>query len=1069
MERIRSKSDSLKSLADSSKIVRMGMADRRHSLDTNDKAVLRSCLDTLQASISVRSVSGMSERLETTARQMGLKFMVHSTNPNTHNFYISTETFYVEICIDQNGSVLETRIHHQNIQGSISSTPSIVTAPEISECLSKGDFTMFVEHLKGLMSVYDLPDCGNVEKSRAWQALYNLEHDLTLLASGQSWVTDINQLIHKTGLGMVHNRAGGIPMKLRFFLPPYELLDLEQKTILPMNQSTITEKNLGFCATITLKPSRDPFLLPLSSLISSTGQDLPITQTNAIPLPAHFTLALDKPLPLSHALIRHLVSVTSIDWLDSKNNSPLLKLITMQASNGTLDPSNNRGLFVTLPDQQHCYFMTETNELVGQSVDHIPFRHPNQVPSIVDILRRQALFNTLISSCVRTNSLEDVDTSVMFEVTCLDPMCQTMSITFEHPVEETMATAELTLSDLTAPRCRVYTGSLSVCPEETANKVLQRCLSIPVTMRAVINKGKGDVKQNLNNDSDITIGGHQNGVGHHSNMDTDHKSMSGSGVSGGRFKMENGRGGMVGTMGTPAVCDPGGGGPGGGKVKQEPMETEHTNDTDSLNRYGPQAVDSLPGAPSTLPKSPRKATVTQAMDNSHQEATFRHPSQAVERPPKCEVRRKSDSSKSEYEVNQLLVSVSRGPLSENHNKVKKENSMKSPSKEGKPIQPNVSITPICDKNVSDESNRRNVSTTGIEIIPLGGKPITTGSMSIAEVKLKAKARDLKRSLSEDDKRRLHKKEKRRREDKQRQSLSSPRTENSLSDSHKYKAEHQKQRGKEDTHGTKLPLKSPKTKLAGVIERLAFQTSDSAALEIKPSTNVKEKSCIEPNVEITIDKLKTRPNDKTEDILKPKLKLTIKTSNKLTENFPKDKYSDSGVKLFDSLVSPRLDKTFQIPKLNKQDALTPKKEKTFSAKSPSTSPKHSPSKTLNVKSAHTKITERFITDPAAMNSRRSEERKRSSERERDSLHFKTKHDGVDSLKVNCPQASVSMHIVKSPAPAIVVQSPISSGLGHQLSPLSDSLLDEGLLMKWMIWLATELFQFSAKSTTSYPAF
>ena len=38
------------------------------------------------------------------------------------------------------------------------------------------------------------------------KALYNLEHDLTLLASGQSWVTDTNQMIHKTGLGMVHNR-----------------------------------------------------------------------------------------------------------------------------------------------------------------------------------------------------------------------------------------------------------------------------------------------------------------------------------------------------------------------------------------------------------------------------------------------------------------------------------------------------------------------------------------------------------------------------------------------------------------------------------------------------------------------------------------------------------------------------------------------------------------------------------------------------------------------------------------------------------------------------------------------
>ena len=92
--------------------------------------------------------------------------------------------------------------------------------------------------------MYDLPDCGNIDKTRAWQALNILEHDLTLLASGQSWVTDINQLIHKTGLGMVHNRAGGVPMKLRYFLPPYELLDIDNKTILPMNFMLVVQKKL---------------------------------------------------------------------------------------------------------------------------------------------------------------------------------------------------------------------------------------------------------------------------------------------------------------------------------------------------------------------------------------------------------------------------------------------------------------------------------------------------------------------------------------------------------------------------------------------------------------------------------------------------------------------------------------------------------------------------------------------------------------------------------------------------------------------------------------------------------
>ena len=55
---------------------------------------------------------------------------------------------------------------------------------------------------------------------------------------------------------------------------------------------------------------------------------------------------------------------------------------------------------------------------------------------IVDLLRRQALFNALVTSCVRVNSLEDVDTSIMFEMTCLDPLLGTISLTFEHPGKE---------------------------------------------------------------------------------------------------------------------------------------------------------------------------------------------------------------------------------------------------------------------------------------------------------------------------------------------------------------------------------------------------------------------------------------------------------------------------------------------------------------------------------------------------------------------------------------------------------------------------------------------------------
>merc|ERR550519_2620060 len=129
-------------------------------------------------------------------------------------------------------------------------------------------------------------------------------------------------------------------------------------------------------------------------------------------------------------------------------------------------------------------------------------------------------------------------------------------------------------------------------------------------------------------------------------------------------------------------------------------------------------------------------------------------------------------------------------------------------------------------------------------------------------------------------------------------------------------------------------------------------------------------------------------------MKPKLKLTIKTPTKFTENdsSSRDRKGQFSGKLNDDSVSPKLDKTFQIPKLGKLDSPTFRKEKqSFSPKSPSTSPKH-PSAKPHAKPAHSKINERFITDPSALNSRRSEERKRSSERDSQQVKTRRESDG-----------------------------------------------------------------------------
>lgn len=79
---------------------------------------------------------------------------------------------------------------------------------------------------------------------------------------------------------------------------------------------------------------------------------------------------------------------------------------------------------------------------------------------------------------------------VMFEVSALS--WTHISISMEHPVEESMATAEIDLSDISNLICRIHSPgspapmSANDATSEYASRILNRCFSIPITMRSVI-------------------------------------------------------------------------------------------------------------------------------------------------------------------------------------------------------------------------------------------------------------------------------------------------------------------------------------------------------------------------------------------------------------------------------------------------------------------------------------------------------------------------------------------------------------------------------------------------------
>lgn len=282
-------------------------------------------------------------------------------------------------------------------------------------------------------------------------------------------------------------------MKLTYFVSPYDLLDIKTKTAVSLTIDVVVEKKLGYSATVCIESAEKNCKLQNQSLITVShvkeGKSLPsfsaLSNLNSSSLPAYFVLKLMHPLPMSMEVIKRIFSVTSIELATPEMLSkaePLVNLIAKKM----LPEKERRSLnvstgpyFVKLPDQEHCYHMNEgLSHVDGIMIQSIPFTHPTFVPQILVFLRQQVLFNVVIGSCIRKLSkFGSSDTQLSFEVTSMSML--NVSVSFEHPVEESLATLDIDLKDITNVKCKLYNSNsfATLCSDDYASKVMQRYTS----------------------------------------------------------------------------------------------------------------------------------------------------------------------------------------------------------------------------------------------------------------------------------------------------------------------------------------------------------------------------------------------------------------------------------------------------------------------------------------------------------------------------------------------------------------------------------------------------------------
>uniref|UniRef100_A0A8D0GP18 Mediator of RNA polymerase II transcription subunit 1 n=1 Tax=Sphenodon punctatus TaxID=8508 RepID=A0A8D0GP18_SPHPU len=476
LERLHSKFNQNRPWTETMKLVRQVM-EKRVGMNSGGHQHLVSCLETLQKALKVSSLPAMTDRLESIARQNGLGSHL---SPNGTECYITSDMFYVEVQLDPTGLLCDVKVAHHG--------ENPVSCPELVQHLREKNFDKFSKHLKGLVNLYKLPG-DNKLKTKMYLALQSLELDLAKMAVMYLQATNacsLDKILHGS-VGYLTPRSGGHLMNLKYYVSPYDLFEEGIGTPIILHENNVP-RSLGMNVSVTIEGTLNMNKLPIAPLImgshpvdnKGTPSFSSVTSANSVDLPACFFLKFPRPIPVSRAFIQKLQSCTGIPLFDTQPTFvPLYELITQFELAKEADPvplNHNMRFYAALPGQQHCYFLNKDaplpdgRSLQGTLISKIAFHHPSRVPLILNLIRHQVAYNTLIGSCVKRTVLkEDSPGILQFEVCPLSDSC--FSVSFQHPVNDSLVCGTKTSIRRKAETIQADTTALSLIAETVEDMV----------------------------------------------------------------------------------------------------------------------------------------------------------------------------------------------------------------------------------------------------------------------------------------------------------------------------------------------------------------------------------------------------------------------------------------------------------------------------------------------------------------------------------------------------------------------------------------------------------------------
>ncbi|XP_070784688.1 mediator of RNA polymerase II transcription subunit 1-like [Enoplosus armatus] len=438
-------------------------------------------LERLQEVFNVSSMKTMKSRLEVIAKQQGMGF--HITEATC---YLTADLFYLEVVLLPCGGVEEVKVAPHG--------GSPVPSESLLQLLRSKDFAEFPMKLAGLFSQYNIPGDNEI-KLKLLTSLQCLGKDLQQISHLPRVPKDSDPQVDMINNGRIGCLIAGkedCPLTIQFYITPTDgmktsdLQKTDAETVVQTAQVTVGVSDVTHkLQTASVVPQLDPQGCPVF---------LPLSEGPYEMLPACFLLRLQPAIPMMPSFINKLSQVTDVTIPDVDLQwAPLLQLLMRRSpsANGHGDTLDEKDAIFTVPlpgGVMHSYVLPgaawEAPAQRGTIVDSIPFTHPAHVPALLELLRHQCAINTLLRSCVTSQCLVG---DLHFEV--LPESETSFSVTFHRPDTDSLAVLLVNISDAHQITCTLFGAGIGdPSLDEYLSTVMERCMSVPVTLRTLYSK-----------------------------------------------------------------------------------------------------------------------------------------------------------------------------------------------------------------------------------------------------------------------------------------------------------------------------------------------------------------------------------------------------------------------------------------------------------------------------------------------------------------------------------------------------------------------------------------------------